>query len=149
MSKTSIHGRRLRLDDTANLEANDIDITQPCADATVTVSDEDTNVVTITVQLKDANGADIAYVETVDVLLFGAAARTSANAVSPSTGLAIGTDGAIISTVEAHKHYVVTSESDGDIDMTWTDTGAGTTYIGVRLPSGRIVMGDQAIITAT
>lgn len=148
MAVTSLHGRRFGIDaDTQQLVSHDIDITQPCVDATVTVGDEATNVVAITIQLKDATGADIAYVETVDVLFFGAEARTSASSVTPSTGLAIATDGAIISTVEAHKHYVCTSEADGDLAFTWTDTGAGTTYIGVRLPSGRIVMGDQAIIT--
>ena len=117
---TSIHGRKLAIAKTGNLTANGIDITQPCADASITVGAENTNVRAITIQLKDANGD--AFVTT-----------------GGSTGIAIGTDGALL-TVVAKKYFVAISEADGDIDLTWTDTGTEAAYLAVRLPNGRLVI---------
>lgn len=136
---TSIHGRRLTLGAKDQLVSNSIEISRPCVDATITVGAEDTNVRAITIQLKDAKGNDIDYVETVELILFLNAARTAFVVTGGSTGIAIGTDGALL-TVVAKKYFLATSEADGDIDLTWTDTGSEAAYLGVRLPNGRIVM---------
>lgn len=144
----SIKDRLLQLDGKTNgLLSNDLQVTSPCVDATVTVSDESANVRTITIQLKDANGNDIDYVEEVDIVLFTTAARTAYVVTGGSTGIAIGTDGAL-STIVAKKVFRATSESDGDIDLTWTDTGTEQAFIGVKLPTGRYVMGSQALTNA-
>ena len=140
----SIVGRTLGLGPALNLISNQVDITQPCVDATVTVGDEATNVRAITIQLKDARGRDIDYAEVVEVLLFADAAKAAFASSSPSTGLAAGTDGDL-EVITANRSYYAVSETDGDIDLTWTDTGTAAAFIGVRLPSGRIVMGDQAL----
>ena len=146
--RTSIHGRKFGLGHYGELVGNEIQLSRPCVDATVTVSDEDTNVRTITIQLLDADGNDIDYVETVELIIFGAAAKTSIGpSGTPSTGLEAGTDGALLSVV-AHTYFLATSESDGDIDLTWTDTGTKVGFLGLRLPNGRIVMGDQALTNA-
>lgn len=144
---TSVHGRRLGLAANGALIANDIEISRPCVDATVTVSNEDTNVRTITIQLKDASGADIDYVEMVEIVVFTSTAMTAFAATGGSTGIAIGTDGALLAVV-AKKYFLATSEADGDIDLTWTDTGTEAAVIGVRLPNGRIVLGSQALTNA-
>lgn len=143
----SIKDRLLQLTAENNLVSNDIQVTSPCVDASVTVSDESTNVRTITIQLKDANGNDINYVEEVDIVLFTTAARTAYVATGGSTGIAIGTDGAL-STIVAKKVFRATSEDDGDIDLTWTDTGSEAAAIGVKLPTGRYVMGSQLLTNA-
>lgn len=122
-----------------HLTSNGIAISQPCVDASITVGDESANVRAITIQLKDANGADIDYVETVDILVFSSAAMTAFATTGGSTGIAIGTDGALL-TVVAKKHFIATSEADGDIDLTWTDTGTESVAVGVRLPNGRVVV---------
>jgi hypothetical protein len=143
MTVTSIHGRRLGIGLDDQLVSRDINISQPCVDASITVSAEGSpgaNQRTITIQLKDAKGNDIDYVETVEILVFANAART-AFATGGSTGIAIGTDGALL-TVVAKKYFLATSEADGDIDLTWTDTGTESVAVGVRLPNGRIVMTD-------
>lgn len=137
--RTSIHGRRLGLGEFSQLMSNGLEITRPCVDATITVGAENTNVRAITIQLKDSKGADINYVETVEIILFLDAERTAFVATGGSTGIAIGTDGALL-TVVAKKYFLATSEADGDIDLTWTDTGTEAAYLGVRLPNGRIVM---------
>lgn len=144
--QTSLHGKRLGLGAKNQLVSNGIEITRPCVDASITVGAENTNVRAITIQLKDALGNDINYVETVELILFLDAGRTAFVATGGSTGIAIGTDGALLAIV-AKKYFLATSEADGDIDLTWTDTGTEAAYLGVRLPNGRVVM--SAALTNT
>jgi len=138
---TSIHGKRLGLGEKGQLVANKIDISQPCVNATITVSAETTNVRDITIQLLDSDGNDINYVEEVGLVLFLSADKLAYVATGGSTGIAIGTDGAL-QTILAKKVFTATSEIDGDIDLTWTDTGTEVAFLGVKLPSGRIIMSD-------
>ena len=137
----SLHGRKLGVDVSTNhLESNGIEITRPCVDASITVGVETGgNTRAITIQLKDANGADINYVEEVELHLFLNSARTAYVVTGGSTGIGIGTDGALLALV-AKKIFVATSEADGDIDLTWVDTGTEAAYLGVKLPNGRYVM---------
>lgn len=138
---TSVHGRRLGLGAQNQLVSNGIDISQPCVDATITVGDEAANVRAITIQLLDADGNDIAYAETVEIVMYLDAARAAFVVTGGSTGIEIGTDGALLGVV-AKKYFLATSETDGDIDLTWTDTGTEVAYLGLRLPNGRIIMSD-------
>lgn len=145
---TSLHGRRMGIGPDDELVSNDIQITQPCVDAIVTVADESpTDVRDITIQLLDAKGNDINYVETVEIIVFTSAARVAFAVTGGSVGLAIDGDGALLALV-AKKVFLATSEADGDIALTWTDTAGEAAAIGVRLPNGRIVMGDQLLTTA-
>ncbi len=141
MSFKSLVGSRLGLKSTGNLAANrgDLAVTQPCVDCSITVGAEAGDARAITIQLKDANGNDINYVETVEIIMFLNAAMTAFVVTGGSTGIAIGTDGALL-TVVAKKYFLATSEADGDIDLTWTDTGTEAAYLGVRLPNGRVVV---------
>ena len=141
MTETSLHGRRLGIGLENQLVSNGIEITRPCVDASITVGAESTNVRAITIQLKDARGNDIDYVEEVDLVLFLSADRLAYVVTGGTTGIAIGTDGAL-QTILAKKVFRATSEADGDIDLTWTDTGTEAAYLGVRLPNGRWVMSD-------
>jgi len=138
---TSIEGRRFGLGVTNEFISNDIQISRPCVDATITVGAEAANVRAITIQLLDANGEDIDHVEEVELVLFLTADRLAYVVTGGSTGIAIGTDGAL-STIVAKKVFRATSEIDGDIDLTWTDTGTEAAYLGVKLPNGRYVMSD-------
>ena len=147
MSLVSLHGRRLGLAQEGNLEANGIDITQPCVDASITVGDESGNARTITVQLKDINGNDINYVENFEIHMFANSSMTAYVTTGGSTGLAIGTDGALLALV-AKKIFVATSEADGDWDGTWTDTGNEAAYMGIKLPNGRMIV-SAALTNAT
>jgi hypothetical protein len=99
---------------------------------------EDTNVRAITIQLKDSQGFDLAHVQGVVMGVF-ADAGAAAFATGGSTGIAIGTDGALLAIV-AKKLFMLTSESDGDIDLTWTDTGSEAVYLGILIPNGRFAM---------
>lgn len=135
----SLHGRRLGLAREGNLVGNGIDLTPACVDATITVGDEAANVRAITIQLKDANGDDIAYAETVTAYLVADAAEAAFVTTGGSTGIAIGTDGALLALV-AKKAFLLISETDGDIDLTWTDTGTEAAYLVLVLPNGKKVV---------
>jgi hypothetical protein len=141
MSIKSLHGRQLGIGQRGNLvgRGGDIAITQPCVDAVITVGAENANVRAITIQLLDADGNDINYVENVELHVFLNAAMTAYVVTGGSTGIAIGTDGALLALV-AKKIFVATSEADGDIDLTWTDTGTEAAFLGVKLPNGRMVV---------
>lgn len=143
MSFVSLMGRRLGIGAAGNLKAKggDLNLTQPCVDATIAVGAEANDVRPITIQLLDANGLDINYVETVEIIVFASAAMTAFATTGGSTGLAIGTDGALLAVV-AKKLFRATSEADGDIDLTWTDTATEPVAIGVRLPNGRVVVSE-------
>ena len=111
------------------------------ADASIVVGAENTNVRAITIQLKDEHGNDIAFAGQVKAVLYADAARAAYVATGGSTGIAIGTDGALLALV-AKKAFLLTSEQDGDIDLTWTDTGTEAAYLALELPNGKIVMSD-------
>ena len=121
------------------LVAGTRNVTQPCVDAVITVGAEVTNVRNITIQLQDADGNDINYVQQVGIVLFTDATMTAYATTGGSTGIAIGTDGALLAVV-AKKYFLATSEADGDIDLTWTDTGTEQVAVGVVLPNGRVVV---------
>src|SRR5574343_1382483 len=139
-SLIKIKDRLLQIDGANNsLLSNDIQVTSPCVDASITVSAESANVRTITIQLKDSNGADLAERATVRAYVMADANGDAFVTTGGSTGIAIGTDGALLALV-AKKAFVLVSEADGDIDLTWTDTGTEIAYLHLELPTGRRVV---------
>jgi hypothetical protein len=134
----SLMGNSLQLGAYEELKSHGIQISRPCVDASIVVGAENTNVRTITIQLKDAEGRDIDYVETFELIVFGDANGTSFS-TGGSTGVAIGTDGALQAAI-AKIWFLCTSEADGDWDGTYTDTGTAAAFLGVRLPNGRVIM---------
>lgn len=109
------------------------------AGATIVVGAEDTNVRAITIQLTDGAGADIAVRQAVLIAVLLDANGDAFVATGGSTGIAIGTDGALLAIV-AKKLFLAISEADGDIDLTWTDTGTEAAYLAVILPTGKMVI---------
>ena len=116
-----------------------VDIGGQVAGASIVVSAENANVRTIAIQLKDAQGKDIAHRAAVQIAVLADANGDAFAAVGGSTGIAIGADGALLPVV-AKKLFMAISEADGDIDLTWTDTGTEAAYLAVILPNGRMVI---------
>lgn len=135
----SIKGRSLSVAPNGNLTAFDKRVTHPCVNATITIGDESTNVRVITIQLLDAYGKDVAEVTPFELHVFANAAGTAYATTGGSTGVAIGTDGALLAVV-AKKIFACTSEADGDWDGTWTDTGTESVAIGIKLPNGNMII---------
>jgi hypothetical protein len=134
----SIFGRMLGINPTygnLTVKGGDIDLTPKCVDASITVGAEADNVRAITIQLKDQYGKDIDYEETCTLyVLNGNGSRAAAT--GGSTGIAAGTDGKA-NVVVAKLMFHLWSESDGDIDLTWTDTGSESVILSLVLPNGR------------
>lgn len=118
---------------------NDVVAASGCVDASITVGAENANVRTVTIQLKNADGTDRAQVDYVQAALFLNSAMTAFATTGGSTGIEISTDGALLAVV-AKKYWLLTSEADGDIDLTWTDTGTEPAFLGLILPSGRVIV---------
>lgn len=119
---------------------NQVGVNDRAADATITVGAEDTNVRPITIQLLKEDGSECDSVQHCQIAVFSSAAMT-AFATGGSTGLAIGTDGALLAIV-AKLLFLATSEADGDIDLTWTDTGTESVAVAVILPNGKVVVSE-------
>ena len=144
IAHTEIFGRALGIGFEGQLVANGIDITPKCADATITVSAEGAttaNTRDITIQLKDANGNDIDYAAECEIIMYLDAGGVDHVVTGGSTGIGIGTDGSLLAIV-AKKRFSVISEADGDIDLEWLDTGTEAAYLGLKLPTGRIIISD-------
>lgn len=107
-----------------------VDLGGKVASASFTVSAENANVRTIAVQLKDGQGRDLAQRAAVHIAVLADANGDAFVATGGSTGIAIGTDGALLPIV-AKKLFLAISEADGDIDLTWTDTGTEAAYLAV------------------
>lgn len=116
------------------------DLRNTVASASFTVGAENTGAGTINVaiQLKDWNGVDLAHRATL-LWYLSSDANGDAIAAATSGGIAIGTDGLLIEWT-ANVSGIVTSEADGDIDVTLTEAGAGTWYLVLVLPGGRLAV---------
>lgn len=126
-----------------HLLVNGTAIMPKCTNATITVGDETTNVRPITIQLLDALGNDLDESAVVEAFVFADAGGLALAGTGGSTGIAAGTDGAILQTVIAKKRFTLSSEADGDIDLTWTDTGTEEVFLGLRLPNGRMIISES------
>lgn len=106
--------------------------------ATFVIGEETDDVVNVSVQLTDADGADLSVRGSVFAYLSDDANGDSIVTDAPSGGVAIGTDGLAIPVV-AGKAFHLISEADGDIDINITHTtGAKTYYLILVLPNGKL-----------
>lgn len=108
-------------------------------DATITVGAEATNAINVAVQFTDRdNGNEIGERVAVPFYLADDAAGDTPATTAPNGGIAIGTDGALIE-LAANLSGLAVSESDGDLDITLTDTGTPTFYLILVMPDGKLV----------
>lgn len=124
------------------------DLRNVVASASFTVGAENTGAGTINVaiQLKDWNGVDLAHRAAL-LWYLSSDANGDAIAAATSGGIAIGTDGLLIEWT-ANVSGMVTSESDGDIDVTLTEAGAGTWYLVLVLPGGKLAVSGAITFAA-
>lgn len=106
--------------------------------ATFTIGAEAADVINVGIQLKDANGVDIAERIALDAYLSTDAEGDNVAATAPDGGVAIGTDGVAIPLV-ADKCFKLISEVDGDIDLNIEESGAATFYLILVMPDGTLV----------
>ncbi len=105
--------------------------------ASFAIGTEQANAITVTVQLSDRrNGGDMSERICVGWYL-SSDANGDAIATAPSSGIAIGTDGLLIEWT-ANVAGIAVSEADGDIDVVLTEAGAGTWYLVLVMPDGKL-----------
>lgn len=102
-----------------------------------TIGAEAGNAITVNVQFyaDPQNSVEVANIVHAGFYLTNSNS-TLAIATAPTGGIAAGTDGAVIETIDNLAGYLV-SEADGDVDLAITDTGTPTFYLVVLLPDGR------------
>lgn len=104
---------------------------------TFTIGAEAANAIVVSLQFKDEVGNEIDEVQSVKILILANAAGTALN--TNNYTIAAGTDGAVTEVV-ADKVLECTTEADGDLDISLTLTGAGTCYLGVVGPTGKLTI---------
>jgi len=107
---------------------------------------ESGNTITVGVQLKTIAGADLATVGAI----FGFIAKDNAGALVTDltiASLANGTDGEVIPLNAGLTAFLATSEDDGDIDIVIGCAGAGTCYLILVSPRGKLIA-SQAVTFA-
>ena len=116
-----------------------------CAyDATITVGTEASNVINVTIQLKDYAGNDLAVANSIVAYLSSTATGLDRATTTVTTETAIGTDGSL-GILLAKSMYLLISEADGDIDLNFTDTGTNSFYLVLVMPNGKLKV--SAVIT--
>ena len=129
------------------LKAVDTALVGVCG-ATIVVGAAHTDTIAATIQLTDYAGDDIAYAGTVTAFLSSDSAGLNAATAAPTTDLANGTDGEVEILLASHV-YLLTSEADGDIDVTLGyTTGAHDFFLVVVLPNGKRIVSTKFEFTA-
>lgn len=105
--------------------------------ATLSVGAEATDAINVAIQLQDGGKVNLNVRGSCYAYLSDDANGDTVTASAPAGGVAIGTDGLAIPLV-AGKAWLLTSEADGDIDLTLTHaSGAATWYLVLTLPNGK------------
>jgi hypothetical protein len=108
------------------------------ADASFSIGTEDgSSGIVVSIQLLDEEGDAIAEACAVLVLVLADAAGAAFNTADYT--IAAGTDGDLVE-VLADKVLLGISETDGDLDVSLTISGAGTCYLAVVLPGGKLAV---------
>ena len=106
-----------------------------------TEANDTANVITVTIQLTDYFGEDMAKTSTVFGYLSDDALGTSIG-TAHSTSPAIESDGELIVVVATDVAWWITSEIDGDISIDFEDDGTQTVYLVLVMPDGRLQISD-------
>lgn len=102
-----------------------------------TINAENTDSITVNCQARDANYKDLAVPVAGRLYLADDSVGLDQVATAASGGIAVGTDGAFQSLVTGKAGFF-TTESDGDLDIVITHSGAKTCYLVMVLPNGGI-----------
>lgn len=113
-----------------------------------TEADTTANTVIVTIQLVDEAGDDLTVPTSVRILLFKDAAGADFNTTGDTdyTSVLIATDGTLAELTEDMAYQAV-SEDDGDIDIKFLITGAGSSFLAVMLPNGKMAVSDEIVHT--
>ncbi len=113
-------------------------LARPVQHVSITIGTEAADVINVAIQLKEGD-KDADERVRGEFYLSDDANGDSLTATAPSAGIAIGTDGVILTEHTVDKHFTAVSESDGDIDIDITHVGAKTWYLIAVMNDGRLI----------
>ena len=108
--------------------------------ATITVGADAGTTITVTIQLNDASGNEIAARAALWAYFSDDANGDSIAGTGP-TSIAIAADGVWQEVITDKAGWLV-SEADGDISLTITEAGADVWYLVLVMPDGSLVVSD-------
>lgn len=108
--------------------------------ATISIGTEAANAITVTVQLKDNGGANLARIGHVHAYLSDASTGVAISGTAPATSVAAGAAGKIVKELTTKLAWWLQSNSSGVINLVITETGTPTWYLVIVLPDGRQVV---------
>ncbi len=107
--------------------------------ATITVGAEAGNAINVAVQLKDANGANVAIAQALPWYLASNSTGLTPSGTAPDGGTASGTNGKIIEWV-AQLSGLMVFNATGQCDINITESGVATWYLVVVTPQGKLLV---------
>jgi len=143
--RTSIHGRRFGLGPDDELVSNEIRLSSPAVDCSISVAASQTSPRAVTLQLKNARGENVNEATPLRLFLFLDAGMVAFAATGGSTGIAASVG--IVEAIIAKLLFQAVTNTSGAMTLSWTDTAHEVAFLGVQLPNGRIVM-SPALTTA-
>ena len=116
-------------------------------DASFTIGTEGSNAITVAIQLLNASGNNLDHVCSVQGYLSASADGSTLEAASATLTITAGTDGIVMPNGAGNAigstSFTAVSESDGDIDLTITETvGANTFYLVLVMVDGSLAISD-------
>lgn len=108
------------------------------AAATYTIGAAVANVRSITVQLVDYAGANVAGVRNVTLGVYADSAGAGYATTGGSTGIAATTG--IVTAITAKKLFTALTDATGKLVLNWTDTASEEVFLGVTLPTCGLAM---------
>lgn len=130
-----------------NIVREDIPITSNAVDAVITIAASATSPRAVTIQFNNADGSPIAHAQPFDAYVFLDAAGVAMAVTGGSAGIAIGANGLLAAAVVAKKVFKLVTDITGKWTGTWTDTAHEVAFLGIVMPSGRVVF-SAALTTA-
>ncbi len=110
---------------------------RPIREVSFTIGREASNVINVAIRMR-LGGQAVTERVRGEFYLSDDANGDTLTATAPSGGLAIGTDGVILSEHTRDKHFTAISEADGSIDINISHRGARTWRLIAVLSNGRI-----------
>lgn len=110
--------------------------------ASFTIGAEAGNVINVAVRLKTSDNKNVAGRKKVTVYFADANTGAAVTGTGPNGTVAIGTNGAILNTVQSKKQYDIITDQNGQFDLNIGESGAVTWYLVVCLPDGNIVVSN-------
>lgn len=119
------------------------------ASVTFTPTAGATNVTTVDIQLKDAEGADLAQILNTEIWLTDSATGEGLTATTASGAVAAAASGGtVLTALTAKKHLSVLTKSDGSFNLSITDSAKTAFRIAVKNPLTGEIYVSSALATA-